>query len=909
MENENKIPPSQEDLKRYEKLEEKVLKYVEKETGLKKKKDSKTVMIDSYILEDGKVHIKLKIESFIRNLLKQHKWDILISLYYVAMMVFNYYYCLDILNSIYFVDYEYVKINALISSFCIVSPVLVWLVSTNTDFWNFYDRKIPLLILSGILTLPHVFTMLYEPFFMHFVPRIASMTPKDNFTPTHIVSLARLTTAVPAIILSLIAAYVVMKGLKREENILQIKRFKLKHHVDLTPDNPYAYNIVLGKDLKTGRKIKIFEKDRWLHMNILGATGSGKTSSVIIKLLVQDLITKIRNRDEMKRVALEFLKSGKAYVTQMFDDDTFNTEYIVPLDSHAKEYEKAMSKLNDCGITVMAPDDSLTDMFYNLSTGKGEKCNRIDAKLNPDGTEKEGSIGYSPLYISPITPAWEIKKVVIKNATLTADVMQIIYEMDGSSDPYFASINRIATTTIAILLQITYSHMPGNKGKQAKLSDVQSLINNFDRIREYAEILERIDIKGEYQVILDTINNDFLGAGRVKFEDHCKGLRVQLNNFLIDPNIQRVMCAEKSIDLDKILRDGELTVVNIELGDLGPVNSPAFGLFFTISFVNAVLRRPGTEFTRKYHQCVIDEFPIVVSPSLEVTFTLFRKFRCAMHIAIQSFSQMHKNPYLKYLQGIILNSCAHHVVFGRTNPDDGKIYSDLSGKMRRVTKMETTSYTSMMNDEPSLSMGDRYQVTEEEVLDPSDTRYLDFQEITYFTVQRGRALSPRFGKVYFLTDQEKEPVPRFRVDWGKLISDMGLLKEGTDEVVKEEMNGPLKEAAATSENISPAEAMPFASVFTSLASKTTVSEQGETKVKRAPMIPLDTEMTFASATTIHLEKKKEDVNPQPTESVVNTEVEESVNKNTSESAGKIISSTAVNESGSAKKVLLPLDLE
>lgn len=79
------------------------------------------------------------------------------------------------------------------------------------------------------------------------------------------------------------------------------------------------------------------------------------------------------------------------------------------------------------------------------------------------------------------------------------------------------------------------------------------------------------------------------------------------------------------IDIDKILEDGEITVVNYAL-ELGMCEATAFGLFFSLSFNNAVVGRPGTEFTRLPHYYYIDEFPILLHSDQEQMFTMFRQY-------------------------------------------------------------------------------------------------------------------------------------------------------------------------------------------------------------------------------------------------------------------------------------------
>ena len=63
------------------------------------------------------------------------------------------------------------------------------------------------------------------------------------------------------------------------------------------------------------------------------------------------------------------------------------------------------------------------------------------------------------------------------------------------------------------------------------------------------------------------------------------------------------------------LANGEVTVCNYNLAS-GDTDAVAFGLFFLLSFNNAVLSRPGNENTRIPHFFYVDELPVLIHPSL-----------------------------------------------------------------------------------------------------------------------------------------------------------------------------------------------------------------------------------------------------------------------------------------------------
>src|SRR5699024_12715668 len=108
------------------------------------------------------------------------------------------------------------------------------------------------------------------------------------------------------------------------------------------------------------------------------------------------------------------------------------------------------------------------------------------------------------------------------------------------------------------------------------------------------------------------------------------------------PGSRDVYCSQDSIDFDKILSEGEVTVCNYDLAS-GDTNAIAFGLFFLLSFNNAVLSRPGTEQTCSPHFFYVDELPVLIHSSLEKNFCLSRKFRLSIFCAIPTLAQFEKD--------------------------------------------------------------------------------------------------------------------------------------------------------------------------------------------------------------------------------------------------------------------------
>lgn len=760
-------------------LSSKIYDYVEDNTGIKAKKGEKTILLNNVEVDkNGTLKFNMNTEEFKNNakdFLYDYGFVILVGLAYLLMIFLNFKILSEVIRTIYALDLGLLNISIPKYVIVFLYSIGTWIWSTAYTYWQFHNRKKLNLFISLSTIIIHLFALLYKAAYILVIPYISRLEVNELMTVNKIIGLARFATVVPALLIIGFLVAGLIKGLLKEEIQADIEEFKITHHIK-KPNSPYDYTLSIVRDLKTGKKIVIPEHDRWLHGETTGATGTAKTSSVLLPMIYNDLKTKAKNEDAQKKAIYKLVKQGKAYIDKPFEDKDFNptmiNTIIHPVPGYEKEFNKKIMKYRSAGITVMAPDCSMTDKIAELAEAFGfDNYNRIDPLRTEDGGIKENDIGCNPLHISPLIPEWAVTKELVKKATLCADVMQIMYEISGKSDPYFSSVNRIATTAAAMAVMI--AHPIVFPGETPKLSHVRDIINDFNIINRYLPTLIKINKEQnhKYGAILSVIENEFLGPGKEQFSKHCSGLRNQFNNFLMHSEVERVLCSDNTVDMDRMLEEGQITTVNFELGDLGPVNSPAFGLFITLNMINAVLRRKGDEWTRLPHFWYIDELPIIVNPAMEQCFSLFRKYRTSMTVALQTLDQMNKNPFLMYLKGIILNSCGFHIVFGRTNPNDQEIFSKLSGTIEKVIYTQSSNSTSLMIDNPSYSMQDRY--TTQEVAHTSETtiRNRDFQEVTLFYVEGGRAVKPKAGKVSFLKKKDYKKKKRLRFDWASISNE------------------------------------------------------------------------------------------------------------------------------------------
>ncbi len=687
------------------------------------------------------------------------------------------------LRSMLFLTTAPLSSNPLRYAFWAVTPFLLWIWSTKYDFYNFWNRKMAFLMLCIINMageMLQVVSLIMQGILM---PFFLAIPLSRDVTPGMVANLFRLALVLSCVLPVLASMRMILAELNHELTKKRIVAFKLGKMVDGRRDAGFAYDMKIVRNLETGEVHNIKEKDRFLHSLANGVTGTGKTSSCFTTAITADLEQIVRNKEYQKRECRRLLQAGHIRLKYPMEDRDFDIDGFEGVDEkHQKALEEMKYRAKVAGITAIAPDASFSDEVYALARAKGLEVNRLDPLLGDDGHLKPGFIGFNPIYISPGLSRIEFFVEVSRKAVMVAEVMQAIYDSEGSSDVYFASLNKNITTTLTQLVCFTYPQL--HHGEQPTLEHVQMVLNHFPNAMEYRDMLVELYAERDghgriltneygggkpvmqlpmFQTILDVVDNDILGDGADKMNDQCRGLRVIFNTLFTDLNIRNVLCSRISIDIEETLEKGQVTVVNfaLELGSAGK----ALGLFYMLCLISAAYRRKGTEGTRIPNFCYIDEFPQLLHPSEEQCFVLFRKYRVAMFVAVQSLSQMDKARSTAFMKQILIGNCAHHFVFGRASTEEMELYEKLGGVRRSLQETKQTSETALSADTPSISFGTREQMQVENVIEGGDVHNRDFQEVTVITVDKGSPVGVFFGKVSFLPAYKRIKRKGMQIDW------------------------------------------------------------------------------------------------------------------------------------------------
>ena len=548
---------------------------------------------------------------------------------------------------------------------------------------------------------------------------------------------------------------------------------------------------IICNDIDTAEPIIVQEKKRMESTLVQGATGTGKTAMVLLPMSARDLEKKYFIREYSKKLGFELLKNGTAYIegpfTNEFININFNLNYLKPKKGKQDDFYDALKEVilykNDetgeivyrnVGVTVVENDGKYVDDFTNVAKNFDIDVYNVDP-MDPN------TMSMNPFAIPD--PA--------KAASIIADVLKSMQQSEGAKEEaFFANLTSDAFQNLSILLKEMYPRL--NNGTLPSLEDVLDLLYNFDKVEEMTEDMKKIpELAEKYKLLIAYFEKNFYkpalningyeipgtkGSGRKDTERFLYGAITQLNNLLRHPGIKKALCGRTNvIDFDKAFTEGHIITACSRKGDLGIIASKAFGMFFILQFQDAVLRRKGIEDSRIPHFLYIDEFPEYINKDTEVMFTLFRKYRCGVTIAIQNLSQLEKNKGFEYYRQVVLANTKTQIVFGDTVPEDSEYWNKAFGQTKKVDVSSSFDGTSANFDmKKSVAYKDKERFKVHKISEHK------FGAIYYKT--KGASGNTIFGegKVNFLDAKYKEKHPAYMFNFEKFMINKPLKDDITN---------------------------------------------------------------------------------------------------------------------------------
>lgn len=467
------------------------------------------------------------------------------------------------------------------------------------------------------------------------------------------------------------------------------------------PTGKFTCEMHICNDAVTGNPIIIPENRRMEATLIQGATGTGKTSTLLYPMCARDIEKKYFFMESAKEIGFEALQKGLAYVNVPLSNEeinsTFSLDYLTPVKGKENEYNALIKDLiktidpitkkpiyKNLGVTVIEPDGKYVADFKKVAENFGIEVLSVDP-LDPD------SYGINPFNGNSPNEA----------AAIIASVLQSMYESEnpGSNNLFFGQVTQQALENLAILLSVMYPRM--NNGELPTLEDMLKMLYDYNMVEVMCEEMKKDkELADEYKILIKYFEKNFykppydingraipgtVGSGRRETEQFLYGATTQLDNLMRHENVKEILCSRnRNLNFKEVLSKGQCVAVCTRRGDLGGLLAKPFGMFFILSMQEAVLKRPGNENTRIPHFLYIDEFPDFVNKETETCFTLFRKYRCAMTVAIQNLAQLERTKSMKFYKQVVVSNTKTHLIFGDTNIEDSQYWSDAFGMREHI---------------------------------------------------------------------------------------------------------------------------------------------------------------------------------------------------------------------------------
>lgn len=421
-------------------------------------------------------------------------------------------------------------------------------------------------------------------------------------------------------VVMVIALYVITMLDKPKELMNNIEQKDLKE-LFFNAKNRKSGDAKLGVDQKTKQPVILPLKDRYLHMLILGPTGSGKTSRIILPMIYDDVINEnlgvivLEPKGDLAEKVYAMAKLTGREVTY-FNPMMKNCPYFNPL---VGEEDMVIENL----VTTFKMLDNGTKTFFQ---DNNENLIRRSVKV--------------------------IKRLYGDKATLS-QLETLILNTSGQGSEMISELkraNRVDKWTPAMIKENNdiaswfeddyFTGATGQRGGTKTYENTSGVRNQLSKLNA----------------------NSYLRR-------------------VLNPPADIELTPENHIDFVKCLAEGSIITMCSAQGSLRDLGK-FLGYFLILQLQTATLSRPGNEDTRRGCMLYIDEFQTYANSGFSVMLEQGRSYRVASHLATQTRAAIGMgsgNMGKDFIQ-IVSANCRNVVIFHDINVDDALYYSKAFGQ-------------------------------------------------------------------------------------------------------------------------------------------------------------------------------------------------------------------------------------
>lgn len=446
--------------------------------------------------------------------------------------------------------------------------------------------------------------------------------------------------------------------------------------------------------------------DRYLHMLVIGPTGSGKTSQVLIPQINRDIQTK-----ELGLIVLEPKGDLAEQVYAMGEyygrDDV---EYFNPTHPDCPYFNP-----------LSGPED---EVIENMTT-----TFKTLAKSSNSFFEDQG-------------------EMLIRRAISVLKRM----ERDPKAREYLYGDE-------ATLIDLsTLIHNNEAKGRR--------MVTAFSKIPVTSDELqkENDDIAAWFLSDYFTGSNAADTRSATKTYEHTSGMRNQVAKLVSNVYLRKVLNPPKGysneVDFSKSLEEGRVLALTTNQGTLRDLGR-FLGYFLILQLQSAVFKRPGNEDTRRGCMLFVDEFQVYANEGFEDMLTQGRSYRVACHLATQAIDQISTGDSAgRRFLAVVKTNCRNLIAFPDIDPNDAKWFSDNFGEVmvsqvQKGYSRQKMGFGNIGSFRP-VNESSRNTLKLEPRFTPSDIMGRRFGEISYKIMKHNNVDTPGIAKIEYIPWELKQ---------------------------------------------------------------------------------------------------------------------------------------------------------
>ncbi len=440
----------------------------------------------------------------------------------------------------------------------------------------------------------------------------------------------------------------------------------------------YTCEVKVCVDTESGEDICIPESKRFESFLIVGVSGSGKTMMVYEPMLARDIERKSFFKEVSKEMGFTALKTGLASLNCPYDNDYINEHFsldmLIPNPDKIDTYKNYMKKMiisssgdkityRNMGITYVSDEHESIERVAKVASNFHIPVNIID----PNNTTSPGINPF--VYQDPIKTGVAISSVLKGLFVRSRPDLEMAYRENEAIQ---------IIENISILLKEMYPLE--NEGLLPNLEDMLNMFTDFDLVVDMVEKMKQIpELAEKYRILIRYFEKSFYPDSQnlLNTKRSVTVAASELDNLLRYPGVKNILCNRtNNLDFDKVLAEGQVTLLCTRRGDLGETAHKAFGLFFLLLMQQSILSRPGNDSNRIPHFLYIDDFPTYICKATEPIYTLYRKYKVATVLDSQNLTQLkgdlNTDARGDYYKDLILSNTVNKFIFGNALPEDVK---------------------------------------------------------------------------------------------------------------------------------------------------------------------------------------------------------------------------------------------